>query len=230
MTENVDADHAAAAADHAAKMSRRKVARDRILAEKTIERGLIIVHTGAGKGKSTAAFGLAVRALGQGMRVGIVQFVKGAWSNGERRLFEYLATALDDLNADWDGGDLDADDGNFGSISLEILGEGFTWETQDRGRDRQAAERGWEAAKRLLTDPFCEMVILDELNIVLRDDLLPLADVLAVLQARPPNQHVVITGRNAKPELLSVADLVTEMTLIKHPFRSGVKAQRGVEF
>ena len=218
---------------HAAKMARRKAARDRMLAEKTIERGLVLVNTGAGKGKSTAAFGLAVRALGQGMRVGIVQFVKGAWTSGERKLFEFLSTALDDMNADRADNYIDDDendDENFGSISVEILGEGFTWETQDRDRDRLAALRGWEAAKRLLTDEFCDMVILDELNIVLRDDLLPISEVLAVLAARPPHQHVIITGRNAKAELIEFADLVTEMTLIKHPFRQGVKAQRGVEF
>ena len=207
---------------HAIKMSKRKAARDRMLASKTIERGLIIVHTGAGKGKSTASFGLAVRALGQGMRVGIVQFVKGAWSNGERRLFEYLSDHLSEHFSE-SGED-------FGSISMEILGEGFTWETQDKTRDRLAAERGWVAAQKLLSNPAYDMVILDELNIVLRDDHLDMADVLAKLTARPAHQHVVITGRNAKAELIDAADLVTEMTLIKHPFRSGVKAQRGVEF
>jgi cob(I)alamin adenosyltransferase len=193
---------------HNEKMARRKAARDRMLATKTEERGLLIVHTGKGKGKSTAAFGMVLRCLGHGMRVGIVQFVKGVWTTGERVALERF-------------GDL---------VSCRAMGEGFTWDTQDRARDIAAAREAWEMAKAMIADPSYRLVLLDELNIVLRYDYLPLDGVVAVLKAKPRDLHIVVTGRNARAELVEAADLVTEMTLVKHPFRSGVKAQIGVEF
>ena len=193
---------------HNEKMARRKAARERILATKTEERGLLIVHTGKGKGKSTAAFGLVLRCLGHGMPVGIVQFVKGVWTTGERVALERF-------------GDL---------VTCRAMGEGFTWDTQDRARDIAAARKAWEAAKAMIADPSFRLVVLDELNIVLRYDYLPLDEVLAALNAKRDDLHIVVTGRNARPELLEAADLVTEMTLVKHPFRSGVKAQIGIEF
>ena len=193
---------------HAEKMRRRKAARERMLTTKTIEKGLLIVHTGKGKGKSTAAFGLAARAIGNGMKVGIVQFVKGKWATGERAVLERFP----DL------------------VTVRVMGEGFTWDTQDRQRDIAAAKNAWESAKECLADPSFRLVVLDELNIVLRYDYLDLDDVLAGLAARDEGQHVVVTGRNAKPALIEAADLVTEMTEIKHPFRAGVKAQVGIEF
>jgi cob(I)alamin adenosyltransferase len=193
---------------HADKMRRKKEARAKILATKTIEKGLLIVHTGKGKGKSTAAFGMAFRALGNGMKVGIVQFVKGKWQTGERAALEKFG----------------------GQVTINTMGEGFTWETQDRARDIAAATQAWEQAKRLIADNVHQMVLLDELNIVLRYDYLDTAEVVAALVARPPMKHVVVTGRNAKDELIEAADLVTEMEQIKHPFRSGVKAQLGIEF
>jgi cob(I)alamin adenosyltransferase len=193
---------------HAEKMAKRKAARARILATKTEERGLVIVHTGTGKGKSTAAFGMVMRCLGHGMRVGIVQFVKGVWGTGER-------TALERF------GDL---------VTCRAMGEGFTWDTQDRARDIAAARKAWETAKAMIADPSYQLVLLDELNIVLRYDYLPLGEVVAALKAKPDDLHIVVTGRNARPELIEAADLVTEMTLVKHPFRNGVKAQIGIEF
>ena len=193
---------------HAEKMRKRKAARERMLATKTIEKGLLIVHTGKGKGKSTAAFGLAARAIGNGMKVGVVQFVKGKWATGERAVLERFP----DL------------------VTVRVMGEGFTWDTQDRQRDIAAARKAWESAKEFLADPSYRLVVLDELNIVLRYDYLDIDDVLAGLAARDPGQHVVVTGRNAKPALVEMADLVTEMTEIKHPFRAGVKAQVGIEF
>ena len=193
---------------HAEKMAKKKAARDKILATKTREKGLIIVHTGKGKGKSPAAMGLAIRAIGNGMRVGIVQFVKGVWKTGER---DVLARFPD-------------------LVTIKAMGEGFTWETQDRQRDVKAAETAWAAAKAMIADKSYKMVILDELNIVLRYDYLALDDVIATLKKKPEMLHVVVTGRNAKEELIEIADLVTEMTMVKHPFRSGVKAQAGVEF
>ena len=193
---------------HNEKMARRKAARERMLATKTEERGLLIVHTGKGKGKSTAAFGLVLRCLGHGMPVGIVQFVKGVWTTGERLALERF-------------GDL---------VTCRAMGEGFTWDTQDRARDIAAARKAWEAAKAMIADPSFRLVVLDELNIVLRYDYLPLDEVLAALNAKRDDLHIVVTGRNARPELLEAADLVTEMTLVKHPFRSGVKAQIGIEF
>jgi cob(I)alamin adenosyltransferase len=195
-------------ARHAEKMRKKKAARDKILAGKTIEKGLIIVHTGKGKGKSTAGFGMVFRALGHGMKVGVVQFVKGAWSTGER-------TALQRFS------DL---------VTIKIAGEGFTWETQDRTRDIACARAGWNEARRMIADPSLRLVLLDELNIVLRYEYLPLTEVLEALKAKPVDKHVIITGRNARPELIEVADLVTEMEMVKHPFRSGVKAQAGIEF
>ena len=193
---------------HNEKMARRKAARDRMLATKTEERGLLIVHTGKGKGKSTAAFGLVLRCLGHGMRVGIVQFVKGVWSTGER-------TALERF------GDL---------VTCRAMGEGFTWDTQDRARDIAAAREAWQTARKIIADPSYRLVLLDELNIVLRYDYLPLEEVLEVLRAKRRDLHVIVTGRTAKPELIELADLVTEMTLVKHPFRAGIKAQPGIEF
>jgi cob(I)alamin adenosyltransferase len=193
---------------HREKMARIKAVKDRIYASKTREKGLLIVHTGTGKGKSTAAWGLAMRCLGHGLRLGVVQFVKGRRETGERG---FLARFPD-------------------LVTLKVMGEGFTWETQDRERDIAAARDAWEEALRMLHHPELHMVILDELNIVLRKDYLPLPEVLDGLNGRRPGLHVVVTGRNAKKELIEAADLVTEMTLVKHPFRAGVKAQLGVEY
>jgi cob(I)alamin adenosyltransferase len=193
---------------HRAKMAKRKEVQDKEVAGKTIEKGLLIVHTGTGKGKTTAAFGLALRMLGRGRRVGVVQFIKGAWHTAER---DALAKF----------GDL---------VSWHAMGEGFTWETQDRARDIAAAERAWEKARELMADPSFSLVVLDELNIALRYDYLDLARVLEALKARRPDLHVVVTGRNAKPELIADADLVTEMMPVKHHFAAGVKAQEGIEF
>lgn len=193
---------------HSEKMAKKKAARDKILATKTEERGLLIVHTGKGKGKTTAAMGLAVRCIGHGMKVGLVQFVKGVWETGERRVLE----AFPEL------------------CVMKAMGEGFTWETQDRQRDIAAAGRAWAMAQEMIADPSFNMVILDELNIVLRYAYLAIDDILPVLQAKPRDLHIVVTGRNAHERLIEAADLVTEMTVIKHPFRSGVKAQPGIEF
>jgi cob(I)alamin adenosyltransferase len=193
---------------HRAKMEKRKAVQDAEVAEKKIEKGLLIVHTGTGKGKSTAAFGLALRMLGRGQRVGVVQFVKGAWHTAER---DALAQFGD-------------------QIVWHTMGEGFTWETQDLKRDIAAAERAWAKSQELMADPSFGLVILDELNIALRYDYLNLGSVVAALSARRPGLHVVVTGRNAKPELIAAADLVTEMTLVKHHFAAGVKAQPGIEF
>ncbi|WP_377844993.1 cob(I)yrinic acid a,c-diamide adenosyltransferase [Bosea sp. UC22_33] len=196
------------AARHKAKMEKRKAVQDAEVASKTVEKGLLIVNTGPGKGKSTAAFGLILRALGHGWRIGVVQFIKGAWSTGERRALEAF-------------GD---------QVSWHSMGEGFTWETQDKARDIAAAERAFAKARELMADPEIRLLVLDELNIALRYDYLPLAEVVATLSARRPDLHVVVTGRNAKPELIEAADLVTEMTLVKHHFAAGVKAQLGIEF
>ena len=193
---------------HAEKMAKKKAARDKIIATKTIEKGLLIVHTGKGKGKSTAAMGLAVRAIGNGMRVGIVQFVKGVWETGERVVLE----AFPD------------------QISIKAMGEGFSWDTQDRARDIAAAEQAWATSKEMMASGEFDMVVLDELNIPLRYDNLDIADVVETLKNKPEMLHVVVTGRNAKDELIDAADLVTEMTMVKHPFRAGVKAQKGIEF
>jgi cob(I)alamin adenosyltransferase len=193
---------------HRAKMAKRKAVQDAEVAEKTIEKGLLIVHTGSGKGKSTAAFGLALRMLGRGHRVGVVQYIKGVWHSAER----------DALT-------------RFGDqVSWHTMGEGFTWETQDRKRDVAAAERAWAKSLELMADPTFSLVILDELNIALRYEYLDAAAVIAALTARRAGLHVVVTGRNAKPDLIAAADLVTEMTLVKHHFAAGVKAQAGIEF
>jgi cob(I)alamin adenosyltransferase len=194
---------------HQQKMAKRKQVQDAEVAGKTIaSKGLLIVHTGPGKGKSTAAFGLILRALGHGWRVGVVQFGKGAWASGERKALE----RFDDL------------------VSWHTLGEGFTWETQDRARDVAAAARAWEKALELMAQTDVKLLVLDELNIALRYEHLPLAEVVAALVARRDDLHVVVTGRNAKPELIAAADLVTEMLAVKHHFAAGVKAQAGIEF
>jgi cob(I)alamin adenosyltransferase len=194
---------------HKAKMIKRKAAQDAEVASKPIlQKGLLIVHTGPGKGKSTAAFGLALRALGRGHRVGVVQFIKGAWLTGERAAIE-----------------------KFGEqVEWRTMGEGFTWETQDRARDVAAAEAAWDEAKRMMADPKIRLLVLDELNIALRYDHLPLDAVVDALRARRPDLHVVVTGRNAKPELIEAADCVTEFGLVKHHFAAGIRAQEGVEF
>jgi cob(I)alamin adenosyltransferase len=196
------------AARHRAKMAKRKQVQDAEVAAKTIEKGLLMVHTGPGKGKSTAAFGLALRMVGRGRPVGVVQFIKGAWTTGERDAFARF-------------GDL---------IEWHAMGEGFTWETQDRARDIAAAERAWQRATAMMQRPGLGLLVLDELNIALRYDYLDEAAVLAGLAARPPGLHVVVTGRNARPALIAAADLVTEMTLVKHHFAAGVRAQEGIEF
>ena len=195
------------------KARKRKAVRDRILATKTLEKGLLVVHTGKGKGKSTAAFGLVARAIGNGLRIGIVQYVKGKWQTGERGVLEHFPDQVD----------------------IRTMGEGFTWETQDRARDIRAARAAWEASKAMIEacrgdEPRYDLILLDELNIVLRYGYLPLEEVCAFLAGRPPALHVVVTGRNAKPELLEIADTVTEMTMVKHHFKAGVKAQKGIEF
>ncbi|HEY4546836.1 MAG TPA: cob(I)yrinic acid a,c-diamide adenosyltransferase [Pedomonas sp.] len=199
--ENIDA-------RHAEKMRKKKAARDKIMASKTHEKGLLIVHTGKGKGKTSAALGMVVRAIGHGMKVGVVQFVKGAMSTGERKVFDAFSE----------------------NVEFRPMGEGFTWDTQDRARDIAAARAAWEETRRMIEDPAYHMVLADELNIALRYDYLPLAEVLEVVTARAEMKHVIITGRNAPEALIEAADLVTEMTMVKHPFRSGVKAQAGIEF
>lgn len=195
-------------ARHKAKMAKRKAVQDAEVASKTIEKGILLVHTGPGKGKSTAAFGLALRALGHGWRVGVVQFVKGAWQTGEKSAFQRFGDQM----------------------SWHTMGEGFTWETQDKARDISASRRAFDKAEELMADPSIRLLILDELNIALRYDYLPLNEVLSVLAARRADLNVVVTGRNAKPEMIALADGVTEMGAVKHHFASGVKAQAGIEF
>ncbi|MDP4032352.1 MAG: cob(I)yrinic acid a,c-diamide adenosyltransferase [Pseudorhodobacter sp.] len=201
---------AAVAARHAGKMAKKKAARDKIMATKAGDKGLIIVHTGAGKGKSSSGFGMILRCIAHGMPCAVVQFIKGSWDTGERRLIE----------------------ANFADLcQFHAMGEGFTWETQDRARDIAAAQAGWAKARELITNPAIQFVLLDEINIALRYEYLDIAEVVDFLhKQKPPLTHVVLTGRNASPALIEIADLVTEMTLIKHPFRSGIKAQKGVEF
>ena len=195
---------------HSAKMAKIKAARDRMMETKTGEKGLVIVHTGPGKGKSSSGFGMILRCIAHGMPCAVVQFIKGAWDTGERRL---LTTHFSDL------------------CQFHAMGEGFTWETQDRTRDIAAAQAGWAKARDLIRDPAIRFVLLDEINIALRYDYLDIAEVLAFLRdEKPPMTHVCLTGRNAKPELIEAADLVTEMAVVKHPFRAGIKAQAGVEF
>ncbi len=198
------------AARHAEKKARIKAARDRMMAEKTGEKGLVLVLTGPGKGKSSSAFGMVMRAISHGMRVGVVQFIKGAMATGER---DFLLTHFPDL------------------CEFHTMGEGFTWETQDLARDRAAAARAWAKARDLIRDERNRLVLLDEINIALRYDYLDVAEVVEFLGTeKPPMTHVLLTGRNARPELIEVADLVTEMTVVKHPFRQGIKAQAGIEF
>ena len=195
---------------HAAKMAKKKAARDKIMATKSDEKGLVIVHTGKGKGKSTAAFGMIFRCIAHQMPCAVVQFIKGGMSTGERDLIE---TRFSDL------------------CQFHTMGEGFTWETQDKARDIEMAQAAWTKTQELIRDEGLRMVLLDEINIALRYDYLDVAEVLAFLRdEKPAATHVVLTGRNAKEELIEAADLVTEMELIKHPFRSGIKAQQGVEF
>ena len=193
---------------HADRMAKRKAARDRMLATKTKEKGLLMVHTGKGKGKSTAAFGLVIRAMGNGMRVGVVQFVKGKWQTGERDILENFPER----------------------VTIRTMGEGFTWDTQDRQRDIAAAKAAWQVSCEMIADESYDLILLDELNIVLRYDYLPLAEIVQALDARRDGLHVVVTGRNAKDELIEAADLVTEMLEVKHHFKAGVKAQTGIEF
>ncbi|MEK9706796.1 MAG: cob(I)yrinic acid a,c-diamide adenosyltransferase [Alphaproteobacteria bacterium] len=192
----------------AEKKRKQKAARDRMLANKTREKGLLMVHTGKGKGKTTAAMGLAVRAIGNGMKVGIVQFVKGKWETGERQVLE----AFPD------------------QVEIRVMGEGFSWDSQDRQRDIAAANAAWEMAKEMIADPQFGLVVLDELNIPLRYDHLDINEVVAGLKAKPERLHVLVTGRNAKDELIEAADMVTDMTMVKHHFRDDVKAQKGIEF
>lgn len=193
---------------HAEKMANKKAARDKIIAKKTQEKGLLMVHTGKGKGKSTAAMGLAIRAIGNDMKVGVVQFVKGAWDTGERVVLDKFPELC----------------------TIKAMGEGFTWDTQDRQRDINAARAAWYYAKDIMADPSYKVIILDELNIVLRYSYIPLDEVLETLAQKRKDLHVVVTGRNAKQPLIDIADLVTEMTDVKHPFRAGVKAQVGIEY
>ncbi len=193
---------------HNARMKRVQTARARIQARHTLERGLLIVHTGDGKGKSSSAFGMAIRSLGWGMRVGIIQYVKGSWETGEKTFFR----------------------DNPGLLTFEVMGEGFTWDTQDCARDIAAARAAWERSKALILDPAYDFIILDELNIVLRDDTLPIAEIVAFLGDRPMTKHICVTGRGAKPELVAIADLVTEFAEVKHPFHAGFNAQKGVEY
>ena len=208
MTDPTDED--ATNARHNEKMRRHKIARDKMMATKTGEKGLLIVHTGNGKGKTSAALGMVFRHIGHGLPVGVVQFTKSAkWDTGEARLLNQFP----DL------------------VTLHIMGEGFTWDTQDRARDIAAARAGWEQAKQLIRDDRHHMVLLDELNIVLRYDYLPIDEMLDFLRdEKPADKHVVITGRNAHDRLIEMADLVTDMTMVKHPFRQGIKAQKGIEF
>jgi cob(I)alamin adenosyltransferase len=195
-------------ARHAEAMKALKVEREALMATKHDGAGLLLVHTGDGKGKSSAGFGMVARALGWGYRVGIVQYIKGKWITGERQFFQKFPD----------------------QVVYRVMGEGFTWDTQDRARDIAAAQAAWAISLEMLHDPKLDLVLFDELNIALRYDYLDIAKVVADLEARPRDKHVIVTGRNAKPELIAIADLVTEMTLVKHPFEQGIKAQRGIDF
>ncbi len=191
---------------HRQRMQRKKAVVDAKVAAATIERGVLLVNTGNGKGKSSSAFGMVARALGHGMRVAVVQFIKGSFATGEEAFFR-----------------------RFAEVEYRVMGEGFTWETQDRDRDVRAAAAAWAQARRFLTDPALDLVVLDELNIALKYRYLPLADVLSALRARPARQHVVVTGRGAPPALIELADTVTEMRVVKHAFEAGIRAQKGIE-
>ena len=194
---------------HAEKMVKRKELHDKKMAKKTADKGLLIVHTGTGKGKSSAAFGMVMRAITHGFKVGVVQYIKGDWQSGERTLLEKFPD----------------------QVEIHAMGEGFTWETQDRERDIEVTKQAWDKSVKLINDPAIKMVVLDELNIALRYDYLELDEVIEILKNRSEDKHIIVTGRNAKPELIEIADLVTEMTLIKHPFKEqGIKAQPGIEF
>ena len=206
MTEELTEDEINARANE--KRRKHKEAKDKILATKTKEGGLLVVHTGKGKGKTTAAMGIVARCIGHGMKVGIVQFVKGKWETGERAVLERFPDF----------------------VTMTAMGEGFTWETQDRARDIAAATAAWERAKEMINDPDNKLVLLDEINIVLRNDYLDINEVVGFLENKPAHIHVICTGRNAKPELIEAADLVTEMTEVKHHFRADFKAQAGIEF
>jgi cob(I)alamin adenosyltransferase len=187
-------------------MQRKKAVIDARIAQATVDKGLLLVLTGNGKGKSSSAFGMVARALGHGLRVGVVQFIKGQFSTGEEAFFR-----------------------RFVEVEYHVMGEGFTWETQDRERDMRAAQRAWETAHRLLQNPDIQLVVLDELNLVLKYGYLKLEEVLRDLSTRPPMQHVIVTGRSARPELIEIADTVTEMRAVKHAFEAGVRAQKGIE-
>jgi cob(I)alamin adenosyltransferase len=207
-TGAADADAPDADAHWADRKRKQQAARQRMLAKKTREKGLLMVHTGKGKGKTTAAMGLVMRALGHGQRVGIVQFVKGKWETGERPILDKFPD----------------------QVTIRVMGEGFSWDSQDRQRDIAAARAAWDAAKDMIADPDYDLIILDELNIVLRYEHLPIDEVVATLSARRPDLHVLVTGRNARDPLIEAADMVTEMTMVKHHFRADVKAQAGIEF
>ena len=206
MTEDLSEDEINGRANE--KRRKHKAAKDKLLATKTKEGGLLVVHTGKGKGKTTAAMGIVARCIGHGKKVGIVQFVKGKWETGERVVLE----AFPDL------------------VMITAMGEGFTWETQDRARDIQAANAAWARAKEMIEDPQFFLVLLDEINIVLRNDYIDINEVVGYLKNKPKAKHVICTGRNAKAEMIEAADLVTEMTEVKHHFRDGYKAQAGIEF
>jgi len=201
MSDDVNAQHVEA-------MKALKAEREAMMATKREGQGLLLVHTGDGKGKSSAAFGMVARALGWGYRVGVVQYIKGKWITGERQFFAKFPD----------------------QVVYRVMGEGFTWDTQDRARDIAAARAAWDISLEMLHDPALHLVVLDELNIALRYDYLDIAEVIAGLKGRPPEKHVCVTGRNARPELIEAADMVTEMSLVKHPFDQGFKAQRGIDF
>jgi cob(I)alamin adenosyltransferase len=209
MTDSDQSDTDDSATQHAVRMQRRKAIQDRRMAETVTDRGLVIVHTGAGKGKTTAALGMVLRSLGHGHQVAIVQFIKGAWEPAEKRAFEPWGAQLE----------------------FHATGEGFTWETQDRERDQAMAQAGWEVARRYLADPHYRLVLLDEVNIALRKQYLSIEQVLVGVDLRPSQTHVVLTGRGAPDELIERADLVTEMKLVKHPLKGQrIRAQAGIEF
>jgi cob(I)alamin adenosyltransferase len=193
---------------HAEAKKQIQAERAEMMKTKTLKKGLLLVHTGDGKGKSSSGFGMVARCLGWGMKVGVVQFIKGKWKTGERLFFSRFED----------------------QVRFEVMGDGFTWNTQDRARDIASAQRAWETSKAMILDPEFDFVLLDEINIAIGHGYLDIGEVVAFLRDRPLDKHVCLTGRRAKPELLAIADLVTEMTLIKHPFAEGYKAQRGIEF